>query len=195
MTPGSRTAIVYIYTVDVTLKDGVADAAKTRGPRPDMSIPLRGAARRRAFQRPPGGDRCRAVRVVRGADPGADGVPAHHSGSRQDRARADQGYLGLLAPLCAQPGIQCAVYEGSLHVFRRQIRTARSRTFAYRGRKVLLTEFVKAGAPRGNPVCEQAAYRHIPPGRNGRGDPQNHRGSGRRVSLSEQGGGYRHFPR
>ena len=52
------------------------------------------------------------------------------------------------------------------------------------GRKVL-TEFVKAGAPRGDPDRSAAAYRHLPAGEDG-GEACAHddRGAGRRISAS-----------
>ena len=54
------------------------------------------------------------------------------------------------------------------------------------GRKVM-HEFVRAGAPRRNPVRQQAAHRHVQAHRRGGGDARRDHRSGRRSPVREQG--------
>ena len=85
---------------------------------PDLAIASYARARGAGATRR---DRCRPLRPVRRADPGADGLPADHPGARQGRARAHQGHLGPVAEGGAQSGIQRAIRRRRRgHVLRRQ---------------------------------------------------------------------------
>ena len=94
--------IFFIYTLDVEVKDEGAVLQRCHkdshiGPAPDTSYRFVTQAAPDETRRPHR-HRYRPLRPVRRADPGPDGLQAHHPGARQDRPRADQGNLGSVAP-------------------------------------------------------------------------------------------------
>jgi hypothetical protein len=180
---------VGLYSSTSTLADEAAVLARFAGdkdlrPTPDMTYnPSR---RRRGLERPaPGGDRRRPVRAVRRADPRADGLPADHPRSRQGGPRADQGYLGPVAPGRAQPGFERPVRRGRRgHLLRRQALLPDQGSALPRPQGA---GGVREGRrARGHPDRGAPAYRHLPPRHDGREHAADDRGARRRISLGKR---------
>ena len=189
-----KSAILKVYIVDVEVKDEAAVLARFADdphvqPTPDIAyrpVAVAPQGRAAAARR----DRGRALRPVRRADPGRDGLQADHPRPRQGGARADQGHLGPVAQGRAQPGIQRPVRRGRRgHLFGRQalqpdqgsaLPGPQGADRVRRGRR--------AG---GDPDRGAPAHRHLPPGDHGRGHAREDRGAGRRVPLRAPGHGHR----
>ena len=119
-----RSAIMLTYTLDIEVKNEAALLRRLAGDRnlsiaPDMDYRFVTHAPDGAVARP----------IVIGAGPcGLFAVSCwrrwgsrRSSGARQGRTRAHQRYLGFLAQVDPQSGIQCSVRRGRRrHVFRRQ---------------------------------------------------------------------------
>jgi uncharacterized FAD-dependent dehydrogenase len=160
-----------------------------RPPQPDTRYRFVGHApadfqRRRAAAA--GGGGLRALRHVRGADPGADGPAPHRAGARQGVRERTKDTWGLWRQGVLDPESNVQFGEGGAGTFSdgklwSQISDPRHLT-----RKVL-TEFVQGRRAGGDPVRQQAAHRHLPPGQHGREDARRDRGAGRRDPLRPAG--------
>ena len=140
-----------------------------------------------------GRHRHRALRPVRGADPGADGVSAHHPGTRQGGARTHQGYFGLWRKAVSTRNRTCSSAKAAQAPSPTASSTARSTTRAPRPQGA---HRVRQGRrPARNPLCQQAPHRHLPAGEHGGEDARDHRGAGRRDPLSEPGRRHRYRQR
>ena len=182
-----RSAIALIYALDIDVENEAAVLARCKGeahlsPAPDLSY--RFVAQAPAAQRfTAGRHRHRPLRPVRGTDPGADGLSPDPAGARQGGARAHQGYLGPVAQVGAEPGIQCAIRRRRRrHVFRRQAAQPDQGPASLRPQGA---DGIRQGRrAAGNPLSRQAACRHLPAGDGGGKYPPHHRGARRRISLS-----------
>jgi len=104
--------------------------------------------------------------------------------TRQSGARTHQGHLGAMAQKHSQPESNVQFGEGGAGTFRRQALQP-DQDPRHLGRKVL-TEFVKAGAPK---KFSPEAHPHIGTFRlvtNGGSDARDHRKPGRGISLPKQ---------
>ena len=93
---------------------------------------------------------------------GANGLQAHRAGARPRRTAPHAGHLGPVAEEHADAGIQCAVRRGRRGpVFRRQALQPDQ------GSEILWPQGdARVRARRcagGDPVCQQAAHRHVSP--------------------------------
>jgi hypothetical protein len=167
-----RSAVFLTYTLDVTLRDEPAVLARLAdddhvGPTPDTAYRFIARA-----PSPPPTPRP----VVIGTGPAACfaglllaqmGFRPIDAGTRQGGARAHQGHLGACGARAAQSGIERAIRRRRRrHLFRRQALQP-DQGPGWRGRKVL--DRIRQGRRAGrNSVCQQAAYRHLQAGVDGR---------------------------
>ena len=186
-----KTAIVLIYTVDceVRRRGRGAARARRRPARPRRArhpLPLRRPRAGRLRTPRPARVRSSSASAPAACSPRwcwrrwACGRSCSSAARRCASAPRTPGACGASGVLDPESNVQFG--EGGAGTFSdgklwSQISDPRHLT-----RKVL-TEFVKAGAPRGDPLRQQAAHRHLPAGRHGREDARRDRGAGRRDPL------------
>jgi hypothetical protein len=185
-----NSGVCFVYIVDVTLRDEAATLRRfardrTLVPHPDTNYypPASAPAwpRRTSDRR-----RLRALRPVRRAAAGADGLSSHRAGARQGCARAHQGHLGPVAQEHADPRVQRAVRRGRRgHCSRTASCTARSRTRSSTAARSCMSSS-RPGRPRRSSTSASPTSAPSADGR-GLGDARGDHRAGRRGALREQG--------